>query len=136
AATWKYRIGQHDETDLTPSVNWPTPILAADPEADPGPVMVTVEYRIDPAAATEFTRVMHQRMRRIRRRDGAFMWELFSDADHPERMVECFMVESWLEHLRQHERVTVADRNVIKQMRTYHLGNEPPKVTHLIAGNR
>jgi len=136
AATWKYRIGQHDETDLTPSVNWPTPILAADPEADPGPVMVTVEYLIDPAAATEFTRVMNRRMRRIRRRDGAFMWELFSDADHPERMVECFMVESWLEHLRQHERVTVADRNVIKQMRTYHLGNEPPKVTHLIAGNR
>jgi len=136
AVTWKYRIGQHDETDLTPSVNWPTPILAADPEADPGPVMVTVEYRIDPAAATEFTRVMHQRMRRIRRRDGAFMWELFSDADHPERMVECFMVESWLEHLRQHERVTVADRNVIKQMRAYHLGSEPPRVTHLIAGNR
>jgi len=136
AVTWKYRIGQHDETDLTPSVNWPTPILAADPEADPGPVMVTVEYLIDPAAATEFTGVMHQRMRRIRRRDGAFMWELFSDADHPERMVECFMVESWLEHLRQHERVTVADRNVIKQMRAYHLGSEPPRVTHLIAGNR
>jgi MFS family permease len=136
AATWKFRVGQHDETDLTPSVNWPAPMLAADPEADPGPVMVTVEYRINPASAREFTAVMQQRMRRIRRRDGAFMWELFSDADHPDRMVECFMVESWLEHLRQHERVTVADHNVIKQMRAYHLGGEPPRVTHLIAGNR
>lgn len=97
--------------------------------------MVTVEYLIDPVVAAEFTRVMHQNMRRIRRRDGAFMWELFSDADHPEHMVECFMVESWLEHLRQHERVTVADRYVIKQMRAYHRGNEPPRVTHLIAGN-
>ena len=51
-------------------------------------------------------------MRRIRRRDGAFMWELFSDIEQPDRMVECFMVESWLEHLRQHERATVADREV------------------------
>jgi MFS family permease/quinol monooxygenase YgiN len=134
AATWKYRIGRHDETDLTPSIYWPTPMLAADHETDPGPVMVTVEYRIDPARADEFARKMHQKMRRIRRRDGAFMWELFSDADHPDRMVECFMVESWLEHLRQHERVTVADRNVIEQMRMFHLGSEPPKVTHLIAG--
>jgi MFS family permease/quinol monooxygenase YgiN len=134
AATWKYRIGRHDETDLTPSIYWPTPMLAADHETDPGPVMVTVEYRIDPARADEFARKMHQKMRWIRRRDGAFMWELFSDADHPDRMVECFMVESWLEHLRQHERVTVADRNVIEQMRMFHLGSEPPKVTHLIAG--
>ncbi|MGA7595980.1 MAG: MFS transporter, partial [Gallionella sp.] len=136
AATWKYRIGQHDETDLTPSINWPTPMLAADPEADPGPVMVTVEYNIDPARTGEFAKKMHQTVRRIRRRDGAFMWELFSDADHPERMVECFMVESWLEHLRQHERVTVADRTIIDRVRAYHRGSEPPRVTHLIAGRR
>ena len=79
---------------------------------------------------------MHQKMRRIRRRDGAFMWELFSDIDDPDRMVECFMVESWLEHLRQHERVTVADRDVIGQTLAFHLGSEPPRVTHLIAGDR
>jgi predicted MFS family arabinose efflux permease/quinol monooxygenase YgiN len=134
AATWRYRIGGHDETDLTPSIYWQTPMLADDREADPGPVMVTVEYRIDPARAAEFARIMHQKMRRIRRRDGAFMWELFNDIDQQDRMVECFMVESWLEHLRQHERVTVADRNVLEQMRAFHLGNEPPRVTHLVAG--
>jgi len=134
AATWKYRIGQHDETDLTPSINWPTPLLADDPEADRGPVMVTVEYRIDPATAAEFSRIMHQQMRRIRRRDGAFMWELFNDIDQPDRIVECFMVESWFEHLRQHGRVTVADREVIEQTRKFHLGSKPPLVTHLVAG--
>jgi len=40
-------------------------------------------------------------MRRLRRRNGAFMWELFQDIEDPGRMVDSFMVESWLEHLRQ-----------------------------------
>ena len=133
AATWKYRVGRHDEADLSPSLAWPAPMLADDP-IDRGPVMVTVEYLIDPASAAEFSRIMHQQMHRIRRRDGAFMWELFNDIDQPDRIVECFMVESWFEHLRQHGRVTVADRNVIEQTRKFHLGSEPPRVTHLIAG--
>ena len=61
------------------------------------------------------------------------MWELFSDIEQPDRMVECFMVESWLEHLRQHERTTVADRKVIEEARAFHLGSELPKVTHMVA---
>lgn len=133
-ATWRYRIGLHDVADLTPSMHWPTPMMADDLELDRGPVMVTVEYQIDPARAHEFTPVMQQ-MRRIRRRDGAFMWELFNDIEDPGRFVECFMVESWLEHLRQHERVTVADRDVSEKARVFHIGSEPPKVTHLVAGN-
>ena len=52
------------------------------------------------------------------------MWELFNDIDDPGRMVECFMVESWIEHLRQHEQVTVADRDVIEKTRAFHLGSD------------
>jgi predicted MFS family arabinose efflux permease len=132
-ATWRYRIGQHDVQDLSPSLYWPTPMTTDELEADRGPVMVTVEYWIDPARLAEFTTVMHQ-TRRLRRRDGAFMWELFGDIEHPGRMVECFMVESWHEHLRQHERATVADRETIEKTRSFHLGSEPPTVTHLVAG--
>ena len=133
-ATWKYRIGLHDVADLTPSMHWAAPMMADDLELDRGPVMVTVEYQIDPARTHEFKPVMQQ-MRRIRRRDGAFMWELFNDIEDPGRFVECFMVESWLEHLRQHERVTVADRDISEKARVFHIGAEPPKVTHLVAGN-
>jgi quinol monooxygenase YgiN len=109
-------------------------MLPDDLEIDRGPVMVTVEYRIDPARADEFAKFMNHQVRRIRRRDGAFMWELFNDVELPDRIVECFMVDSWLEHLRQHERMTVADRDVIEKTRVFHLGNEPPRVTHLVAG--
>jgi len=132
AATWRYRIGKHDAEDRSPSLHWPTPMLVEEVESDRGPVMVTVEYRIDPARTHEFTTLM-QKMRMIRRRDGAFMWELFSDIEQPERMVECFMVESWIEHMRQHERATVADRQVTEMARTFHTGNERPKVIHMVA---
>jgi hypothetical protein len=132
-ATWRYRIGLHDVNDLSPSMYWPTPLLADDFGVNRGPVMVTIEYRIDAERLQEFTGIMQQ-MRRLRRRDGAFMWELFSDIERPDIVVECFMVESWLEHLRQHERVTVADRDIIEKSRAFHLGSAPPKVTHLVAG--
>lgn len=134
AATWRYKIGLHDVVDLSPSMHWPTPLWSDELELDRGPVMVTVEYQIDPANAVEFARAMHH-MRRIRRRDGAFMWELFNDVEAPGRMVETFMVESWIEHLRQHERVTVADRDVSERVRRFHVGSEPPRVTHLVAAN-
>ena len=131
--TRSYRVGRHDVADLSPSLYWPTPMLAGASETDRGPVMVTVEYRIDPAQSEAFIRAM-QPISRIRRRDGAFMWELFSDIEQPDRMVECFMVESWHEHLRQHERATVADRDVLEQTRAFHRGSEPPRVSHLVAG--
>jgi MFS family permease len=134
-ATQSFRIGRHDVADLSPSIYWPSPTLTDDDASDRGPVMVTVEYRVDPGKQHEFTSVM-QHMHRIRRRDGAYMWELFNDIDDPYRIVECFMVESWLEHLRQHERVTVADQDIIERTRAFHLGDALPKVTHLLAARR
>src|SRR5258708_24892316 len=79
-------------------------------ETDPdrGPVLVTVEYSIDPVDAAEFIAAMRE-MRRIRRRDGAVRWGLFEDAAKPGRYLESFLVQSWGEHLRQHERITVSD---------------------------
>jgi hypothetical protein len=50
-------------------------------------------------------------------------------------MVETFLAESWLEHLRQHERVTHADRALQEAVRRFDLDGSP-KVTHLIAAQR
>ena len=36
----------------------------------------------------------------------------FVDTSDPSRHIEVFLSESWMEHLRQHERVTVSDRAV------------------------
>ena len=66
-----------------------------------------------------------------RRRDGAYWWGVFEDVEHQGRFVETFHVESWLEHKRQHARVTRADREVEQRVRR--LALEEPRVRHMIA---
>ncbi|RJX32208.1 MAG: MFS transporter [Oxalobacter sp.] len=134
AATWPFRIGPHEVLDLTPSVHWTTPHVRDENEMDRGPVMIQIEYLIDPARLDEFSRALHH-VRRLRRRDGAFMWEMFLDYEEEGKVVECFMFESWLEHLRQHERETAADRHIYKKVRVFHIGDRPPRVKHYVGGH-
>src|SRR5262249_17792544 len=119
-------------TDLSPSRHWPEPQLAGEVNHDHGPVLVTVEYRVDPSRLEEFNRAM-QPMRLTRLRDGAIRWSLRSDAADPGRGIESFVVESWLEDLRQHERVTVADQLAQKEAWSLHVGPEGPVVSHYVA---
>jgi MFS family permease len=130
--TWRWKLLTALGADLAPSMHWPTPIAAHEFDADQGPVMVTVEYRIDPKNRKPFLAALH-RLERERRRDGAYAWGVFEDAAEEGRMVETFLVESWLEHLRQHERVTNADRLI--QDKVHHFIHGAPKVTHLIAAD-
>lgn len=131
-ATLRFHIRSGEGLNLAPSRQWPAPIVAHDLEPDRGPVMVTVRYRVDPGRASEFAEAM-QAVRRIRLRDGAMQWGLFVDAADPALHTEYFLVKSWIEHLRQHERVTHADRDIETRARTFHIGAEPPLVHHLIA---
>ena len=59
-----------------------------------GPVLVTVQYVIDPAKASEF---LHQiyKYQRVRRRDGATSWGVFVDTKAPDTYLESFKVDSW-----------------------------------------
>lgn len=120
--------------DLNPSLHWSEPTFVHEPPPDDGPVLVLVEYLIDPTRSTEFARVMKQ-SKRIARRDGATRWGLFADTARPGRYLESFLVESWAEHMRQHARVTNEDRAVHELLRSFHIGDTPPVVTHLIAEN-
>ena len=101
-------------------------------DADDGPVMVTIEYLIDPARAHEFGEVM-QRTRRARLRQGALSWGLFRDAAHPERVIEYFVDENWLEHQRRLERFSAFDADLRVQRMAFHTGAETPRVQRFIA---
>ncbi len=57
---------------------------------------------------------------------------MFEDAAEEGRIVETFLVESWMEHLRQHERVTNADRAVQDAVARFDVSGDP-KVTHFVA---
>lgn len=127
---WKLQTGEG--ADLTPSMHWPAPVIARDIEGDRGPVLVTVEYRIDAADRELFLQAL-TRLSDQRRRDGAFDWSAFEDAAAPGRVVETFLIASWIEHLRQHDRVTQEGRALQEAVQAFHRGPSPPIVSHLIA---
>ena len=129
--TWRWKLQSGAGADLTPSMHWPAPITARTIAHDRGPVLVTVEYRIRPQDRATFLATL-ARLEHQRRRDGAYAWGVFEDAAEEGRILETFLVESWMEHLRQHERVTNADRVVQQAVQRFHL-HGLPKVTHFIA---
>ena len=128
--TWRWKLQTAQGMDLTPSMSWPAPIVTGHVGNDQGPVMVTVEYRISPKDREAFLTAL-ERLSHERRRDGAYAWGIFEDIADRSRFLETFFVESWLEHLRQHERVTNADRML--QDHIHRLVQGTPKITHLIA---
>ena len=131
-ATWRIRLVQMEGVDLAPSMHWPAPVVDKEPAFDRGPVLVTLAYPVDPVHLSEFLRLMEQQ-RVARRRDGAFYWQLFQDAAASDRYIETFLAESWLEHLRHHERVTHADRLLQDKILQCLTGVSQPVVTHYLA---
>jgi MFS family permease len=129
--TGRYPLIPQEELDVTPSMHWPEHNMMIQLQPEDGPVLVTVEYLIDPERAHDFKAAMRA-LGRVRRRDGAMRWGLFHDTANPGRFFETFIVESWAAHLRQHERVTMADREVENQARSFQTGGKPPFVSHLI----
>jgi MFS family permease len=129
-AALRWRLQAIGGLDLTPSVR-PEPVTVMDPEPDDGPVLVLVRYRVDPSRTEEFASAMRA-MRRVRRRDGAYRWGLFEDVADPGCFVETYVVRSWAEHLRQHERFTAEDLAVRDRVRSFHIGDDPPAVSHFI----
>jgi hypothetical protein len=127
---WRLQSGAH--LDLTPSMHWPEPIVTGNIDKDRGPVLVTVEYHIASENRDAFLRALRQSAAE-RRRDGAYRWGIFEDTALPGRWLETFLVDSWIEHQRQHRRVTNTDKLAEAEVRRLHIGGAP-KVTHYIAG--
>ncbi|WP_017168642.1 MFS transporter, partial [Xanthomonas phaseoli] len=127
------RIAGTEQLDLAPGGHWPAPAQADRLEHDRGPVLVTVEYRIAAEARVMFLQLMTQ-LGNARRRDGAVVWGIAEDAATPGVQLEYFLVASWLEHLRQHERVTGDDRQLQEQIRALHHGERAPVVRHFVGG--
>ena len=117
--------------DLAPSMHWPAPLLSHDIEPDRGPVLVTIEYVVAAVDRAAFLTAM-AKLAGERRRDGAFDWGIYEDASKEGVFVETFCVDSWLDHMRQHQRVTNADRVLQDAVHRFQ-AKGTPAVRHLIA---
>jgi MFS family permease len=130
---YRWRLAAADEAQTDPIEPWPLPQSAIDINPESGPALVIVEYRIDPARSEEFVSAMRQ-MRNIRLRDGAVFWGLFVDTSKPDRFLEHFATETWLEHLRQHQRMIESDFVYETEVKSFQLG-DGPAVTHMISAD-
>ena len=125
-----WRVPETGHLDPQPVVYWPAARLAFDPQADAGPILVTVEFVVTPEQQPAFLQAMEQ-LRRSRRRTGASRWELYRDGDRPDRFVEMFSVPSWEEHERQHEgRLTAADKAIEETALAF--SDPPTRAEHLL----
>jgi MFS family permease len=120
------------EADLVASNHWPEPLTAQPIEHDRGPVLILIEYRVAKENNSKFLHAL-SRLSHERRRDGAYAWGVTEDAANPELIVEWFLVESWAEHLRQHQRVSHMDADIQVDVTRFHVGPEKPVVRHFLS---
>ncbi|HEV2193384.1 MAG TPA: MFS transporter [Nitrosopumilaceae archaeon] len=129
----RYKLKPLTDVDMTPSMHWPVPRAMIDiDDHEEGSVLVEMEFQIDPARSHEFESAMNK-VRSVMLRDGAINWGLFHDVENPSRYVMMFASESWTEHLRQHERITKADLAIEQHAISFHIGKDPPRISHLIS---
>ena len=128
----RLHILQGEQPDLRPfRSKLLVPQLVMEPEMSDGPIRVLVDYYIDEADYNDFVHAAHE-LRDIRMRDGAMRWGLFQDANDPRHLNETFIMESWIDYLRQRERFTTSDRIIRDRVVSFHRGPEPPRITHSI----
>ena len=95
--------------------------------------MLTVEYFVDPKDLKPFLALIHE-IGLERKRDGAYAWGVFEDTQVSGRIVETFLIQSLLELRHLRTRVTMADRLIEEQARSF--VTQPVKVTFLVAPKR
>jgi MFS family permease len=129
-AGFKLPLRDIETANLAPR-GWETPDTEVPVEARSGPVVVTIDYRIEAKDVVTFLNVMNER-RRIRRRDGAHHWALLRDLNDPELWIERYHVSTWLEYIRHNQRRTEADRANSEALLALHRGEDAPRVHRMI----
>jgi predicted MFS family arabinose efflux permease len=132
-ATSRRRLQRAAGLDLSPSMHLHAPVFARRVDDDQGPILVTVESKIDPKDRAPFFALM-QEIGLERRRDGAYAWNVFEDSAEVGRVVETFLIQSLLELKHLTARVTNADRMIEEAARKYL--KQPPKITLLVTPKR
>ena len=127
----RVKLKMGDEADVTPGVQLPDMAIAVEPLPDDGPVIIQLEYRIDPENLEEFMRAIHK-VEPTRRRNGASDWLVFRDLGEDGRFVERFIIRSWAEYVRLRTRMTMADRKIQDRASELQQSGVPVRVSRLI----
>ncbi len=131
ALGYRVRVSMGDEADVTPGVQLPELALAVEPLPDDGPVLIQVEYQIDPQNRVAFLNAI-QTIEPTRRRNGASSWRVFRDLGEDGRFVERFIVTSWAEYVRLRTRMTITDRQIQESVAQFQRPGVAIRISRLI----
>jgi MFS family permease len=132
ALRWKFRT--ISALDLSPAPMF-APEMRLTAEDASGPALVTLTYDVRPDAHQQFLSAL-KRVRRARLRTGAVEWAVYRDAEQPDQFIETFIVPTWEEHLRQHDRRTATDLQIQDDLRPFLRDGELPHARHYITPAR
>jgi MFS family permease len=105
------------------------------PSLDDGPVTVTRELVIRSEDREEFLNLAEQ-VRLIFLRNGAFLFRIDENLEHPGTFRTEMLIGSWVEHLRQLARMTKAEGEMIDRLLAMHAGAQEPVVRHYLPARR
>jgi MFS family permease len=91
-----------------------------------GPIVIEVDYRVNPADARRFYEVM-LKLQGARSRNGAFDWSLARDISDPALWTERFHFPTWGDYLRQRSRFTQGDRELQASADAFHAAASGPR---------
>jgi hypothetical protein len=127
----RVRVEMGTEADVTPRLQLPDLAIAVEPLPEDGPVLIQIEYRVDPEHREAFLRAIHA-VERMRRRNGAASWRVFRDLGEEGRFVERFIIASWAEYVRLRTRTTMADRKLEERVEELQRPGVPIRIARLI----
>jgi MFS family permease len=130
--TQKYKLPTGDDLDLTPVQQLPSYLATKGITNEERPVLIVIDRKIDRLQEDKFLEAVRP-LKMLRLRDGAIRWNLFRDITDPSHFIESFIVESWIEYLRQNERSTVSDREIEERVNAFHVSDVPSEAHHYIA---
>jgi MFS family permease len=129
--TQRWKISGNDNLDHTPSQHWLLPQPKLFIGAQQGPVLITVRYEVAKPDLEDFLREI-KLLGSGRQRDGATFWQIFEDATNPGSYLETYVVATWLDHLRQHERISKQDALIQQRIRVLLQPGTVPLVSHFV----
>lgn len=103
------------------------PEVALGITARSGPIVIELDYRVDPDAARQFYDVM-LKMQLTRLRNGAFDWSISRNIGDPELWTERYHCPTWADYLRLRSRVTLSDRELQERADAFHKGGEEKRI--------
>ena len=131
ALALRWRFDRITEVDLRPApMAAPEGRLVGDDTSSPA--LVVIAYEVRSEAEDDFLRALRL-VGRARRRTGAMSWSVYRDADRAHRFIETFVLPTWHEHMRQHQRRTVTDAELQDAVSQHLREGTEPTAKHFVA---